>query len=359
MTPDVEGPPTDPAAPPAVIETDALVIGAGPVGLFQVFQLGLQEIRAHVVDALPMIGGQCIELYPDKPIYDIPAWPVCTGRELVDRLLAQIAPFAPQFHLGQEASSLAVRDDGRFEISTDLGTRFLARAIVIAAGVGAFQPRRLKLEGLARHERLQLHHHLGDPSRFAGRHLVVVGGGDPALDAVARLAAASPASLTLVHRRDAFQAAPALVDGLRALRASGAVRFVAGQPVSVDEAGARLQGLVLDTPEGDAVTLPLDHLLVMQGLSPRLGPLADWGLALERKQLVVDTGRFETSVPGIHAVGDVNHYAGKRKLIVCGFHEATLAAFAVGERLFPDRKLPLQYTTSSPRLQALLGVARP
>ncbi len=344
----------------APIETDAVVVGAGPVGLFQVFELGLQEVRAQLVDALPHAGGQCLELYADKPIYDIPALPFCTGRELTERLLRQIEPFGAGVHLEQQVSALAARADGRFDLATSTGTRCLAKAVVVAGGVGAFQPRRLKIDGLDRHRSAQLFEHAAGLHAHAARRIVIVGGGEAAVNAAVEAAesgAAAPASVTLVHRRDDLDASEPVLQRLRELRAAGRVVFVAGQPDSIIEERGRLAALAVLCADGTTRSLPLDALFVLLGWSPKLGPIADWGLALERKQLVVDTARFETSTPGIFAVGDINTYPGKQKLIVCGFHEATLAAFAIGERVYPDRAQPLQYTTTSTKLHQLLGVA--
>jgi thioredoxin reductase (NADPH) len=346
--------------PTATIETDAVVVGAGPVGLFQVFELGLQEVRAHIVDALPHPGGQCFELYADKPIYDIPALPVCTGRELTERLLRQIEPFGAGIHLEQQVSALAARDDGRFDVATSAGTRFVAKAVVVAGGVGAFQPRRLKIEGLDRHRGTALFEHAATLHAQASRRVVIVGGGEAAVNAAVEAAdagASAPQSITLIHRRDDLDAGAAALQRLHELRASGRVAFIAGQPEAIVEDGDALSALVILCSDGTTRTVPLDALFVLLGWSPKLGPIAQWGLALEKKQLVVDTQRFETSTPGIFAVGDVNTYPGKQKLIVCGFHEATLAAFAIGERVFPDRAQPLQYTTTSTKLHKLLGVA--
>lgn len=350
----------------APIQTDALIIGAGPVGLFQVFELGLQDIRAHVIDALPYPGGQCAELYADKPIYDIPALPVATGRELVDRLLQQIQPFAPVLHLGQEVASLQKQADADgkavFAVETNKGLRFLARTVFIAAGVGAFVPRKLKLGGIEAFEDRQLFYRTPSDEAFAGRRLVIVGGEEAAVDAAIRLAEPGrdkAASVTLVHRRDAFTAPAAQLARLQLLRESGALRVLIGQPSAIEQDGGLLQALQLDTPEDGVQSLPLDALLVCWGLSPKLGPIAKWGVALERRQVIVDTKKFETSEPGIYAVGDVNTYTGKRKLILCGFHEATLAAFGAAARLRPDDSHQTLYTTSSPRLRTLLGVAPP
>ena len=357
-------PSVDPAAtfdaPGAVIETDALVIGAGPVGLFQVFQLGLHAIQAQVVDALPQPGGQPVALYPDKPIYDIPALPVVSGQALADALQRQAAPFAPRYHLGQRVQTLAPHGDGRWRLATDAGTSFVARCVFIAAGVGAFEPRRLRLDGLPALEGVSVFHHPPAPARWAGQRLVIVGDGDAALDAALRASdphqGEAAASVLLVHRRDAFSATPERVAALRARVASGAMRFVVGQISGFEAQGPALRALTLTPPEGDDQRLPADRLLVLQGLSPRLGPIADWGLALERKLLPVSPETFATAAPGIFAVGDINHYPGKRKLIVCGFHEATLAAFAAAALLAGGQPVPLQYTTSSSRLHALLGV---
>lgn len=351
-----------------MIETDALVIGAGPVGLFQVFQLGLLEMRAHVVDVLPHLGGQCTELYPNKPIYDIPGLPVATGQELVDRLAAQAAPMKPVYHLGQMATELRAGEDGRWQVGTSAGTRFAARSVFIAAGTGAFLPRSpTSLTGLDAHLGHQAWHYSPGNAAVAGHQVVVLGDDDLALGNAMELAErgdAAPARVTLVHRRDQFRASPAVLSRFMALRASGVLHFVAGQPTALlDGRGqpaepGQVQTLEVLTPVGSPAHLPMDTLLVCLGLSPRLGPITHWGMALERKQLVVDTARLETSLPGIHAVGDVNTYPGKRKLLLCGFHEATLAAYAAAERL---RGVPvqLQYTTTSPRLHQLLGVDTP
>ena len=337
---------------------DAVVIGAGPVGLFQVFQLGLQGLSAHLIDALPQPGGQCAELYGDKPIYDIPAIADCTGQELVQRLCAQIAPFAPAWHLGERVDTVAALDQGGFLVATAHGTRLHARSVFLATGVGAFMPRQLKLPGLEAFEGSQLHYRLDDAACLAGLRIVIHGGGEAAVQQAIACASA-PASgraarITLQHRRDVFDAAPALLEELQALRAAGRIQVAIGMPSRAVQEQGRLTALELTSPEGQATQLPLDMLVVRLGLVPRLGPVADWGLQLERKQLVVDSATFATSTPGIYAVGDAITYPGKRKLIVSGFHEATLAAFGAAEWL-AGCKLPLEYTTSSERLQTLLG----
>ncbi len=345
------------------IETDALIIGAGPVGLFQVFELGLLEIKAHVIDSLGYPGGQPIELYPDKPIYDIPAIPVCTGQELTEALLRQIEPFGATFHLGQTVTSLRERADGRFFVETSAGTHFVARTIFIAAGVGAFEPRTLKIDGLAAFEGRELFHRVRNPADFAGRNLVIVGGGDSALDWTLAFAGEGPhraQSVILVHRRDEFRAAPASVARMRALCEREEMQFMVGQVTGYEERGGHLVAAKVSGGDGVTRIVPLDALLVFFGLSPRLGPIAEWNLQIERKQLVVDTEKFSTTVPGIFAVGDINTYPGKKKLILSGFHECALAAFAAAAIVFPDKgRIHLQYTTTSPKLHKVLGVETP
>ena len=344
------------------IETDAVIIGAGPVGLFQVFELGLLEIKAHVIDSLAYPGGQCVELYPDKPIYDIPAVPVCTGQELTDSLLRQIEPFGAVFHFGQEVTAVQKRDDGRFFVQTSKGTEFLTKTIFIAAGVGAFQPRLLKVEGLEKYHGSQLHYRVKNPSEFAGKNIVIVGGGDSALDWALEFAKDSPhkaESVILIHRRDGFKAAPSSVAKMKQLCDDLEMQFVVGQVTGIEEQGGKLSGAKVTGPDGITRVVPMDLMLVFFGLSPKLGPIAEWGLDIERKQLKVDTEKFSTSVPGIFAVGDINIYPGKKKLILSGFHECALAAFGAAPFIFPDKKIHLQYTTTSPKLHKVLGVETP
>ena len=344
------------------IETDAVIVGAGPVGLFQVFELGLLEVKAHIIDSLAYPGGQCIELYPDKPIYDIPAVPMCTGRELTDNLLKQIEPFGATFHLGQEVTVVRKLEDGRFHVETSKGTRFIAKAIFIAGGVGSFQPRLLKVEGLDKYDGTQLHYRVKNPAQFAGKNLVIVGGGDSALDWSLNFAQEGPnkaESVILIHRRDGFKAAPASVARMRELCEAYEMQFLVGQVTGIEEAGGRLTQIKVTGSDGITRLVPLDVLLVFFGLSPKLGPIAEWGLALERKQVVVDTEKFETNIPGIFAVGDVNTYPGKKKLILSGFHEAALAAFGAAPYIFPEKRILLQYTTTSPKLHKVLGVETP
>jgi thioredoxin reductase (NADPH) len=344
------------------IETDAVIVGAGPVGLFQVFELGLLEIKAHIIDSLAYPGGQCIELYPDKPIYDIPAVPMCTGKELTDNLLKQIEPFGATFHLGQEVTQLAKRDDGRFDVETSKGTRFVTRTVFIAGGVGSFQPRTLRVDGIDKFLDTQLFYRVRNPAQFAGKNLVIVGGGDSALDWTLNFVQEGPhkaESVILMHRRDDFRAAPASVAKMRELCEAYEMQFVVGQATGFEEEGGRLTKLKVTGSDGVTRVMPLDMLLVFFGLSPKLGPIADWGLGIDRKQLVVDTEKFETTVPGIFAVGDINIYPGKKKLILSGFHEAALAAFGAAPYVFPEKRILLQYTTTSPKLHKVLGVETP
>ena len=340
------------------IQTDAVIIGAGPVGLFQVFELGLLEIKAHVIDSLPEAGGQCIELYPDKPIYDIPAIPVCTGRELTNNLLKQIEPFGAQFHLGQEVSTLEQQADGRFLIGTSKDKHFLSKTVFIAAGVGAFQPRILKLDGIEGFENKQVFYQVKNPEQFIGKKIVICGGGDAALD-WALYFADKAASVTLIHRRDDFKAAPASIAKMRELCALQKMTLLIGQVTSYEVEQGRMTKIAFTNIDGQTQLIPMDDLLIFFGLSPKLGPIADWGLEIDRKQIAVDTEKFQTSIPGIYAVGDINVYPGKKKLILSGFHEAALAAFAAAAYLNPEKPIQLQYTTTSPKLHKVLGVTPP
>lgn len=342
------------------IKTDVVIIGAGPCGLFQVFELGLLDIHAHVVDTLPEIGGQCAALYPEKPIYDIPALPVVGARELVDRLAEQIRPFKPDFHLGEMVVQLEREPDGAFSLETSAGTRFRARAVVVAGGLGSFQPRPLRLPGVKGYEGVNVEYKVLDKSRYRGRAVAILGGGDSALDWALDLAPLAK-SLTLVHRREGFRAQPVSVERLRALAAAEPerIRIVIGRVSGLIEEGGALGGIKVEPFEKDAAkrAVRFDDLLVFYGLSPNLGPIAEWGLGVEKRQIPVDTEKFQTSVPGIFAIGDVNTYPGKKKLILSGFHEAALVAFAVQKHLDPDARQFLQYTTTSPVMHERLGVS--
>jgi thioredoxin reductase (NADPH) len=332
-----------------------VIIGAGPCGLFQVFELGLLGIAAHVVDSLAHPGGQCTELYPDKPIYDIPALPVCGAQELVDRLLQQIKPFKPQFHLGQEVVEFARLDSGRFLVRTAAGMSFDAGTVVIAAGLGSFQPRRLGIEGIEGFEGGAIQYRVKNAADLAGKRLVIFGGGDSALDWTLELLPRA-ASVDLVHRRSEFRAAPASVAKMREQVAAGRMQCFEGLPHSLIVSDGALRGVNIKNSTGAVQALAAEQLLVFFGLHPKLGPIAEWGLALEKRALKVDPEKFQTSLPGVFAVGDINTYPGKKKLILSGFHEAALAAFAIQHHLYPQKKQFLQYTTTSPVMHQRLGV---
>jgi len=341
---------------PSPIETDALVIGAGPVGLFQVFELGLQEIHAHMVDTLPYVGGQCMALYADKPIYDIPGLPHCTGRELITRLEQQASPFKPVFHLKQLIKSMQQRADKRWLVGTTDQTAFLAKTVFIAAGVGAFTPRKLALPELDVFEGKQVFYTPRELPDMQGKHVVVVGGDDGALQSSLNAVSLQASSVTLVHRRSTLDAEEVLLKAFHEAVAVEQIQFITAQITHALTAEHQVTGLQLQGIDGNIRQIPCDHILVQLGLSPQLGPLADWGLDMARKQLNVNTEDFSTSASGIFAVGDINTYPGKRKLIVSGFHEATLAAYGAAAYLRPGQKIPLEYTTASPRLHRLLGV---
>ena len=339
-----------------MINTDVVIVGAGPCGLFQVFELGLLGLKAEVVDSIRQPGGQCTELYPDKPIYDIPAIPVCTGDELTEGLMKQIAPFEAGMHLGEEVTVVQRQDDDSFLVETSGGKQFNAKAVVIAAGVGSFQPRPLRAKNSPDYEGMSLHYRVRDPQQFAGKRLAILGGGDSALDWVIELAGIAE-RITLIHRRDEYRAVPASVDKMRELVAAGKMDVIESAKVSeMHGSDGELKSITVQPKEGDAVEVEVDQVLAFFGLAPKLGPIADWGLDINRKTINVDTEKFETSEPGIYAVGDINFYPGKKKLILCGFHEAALAAFAIKQRIEPDRKVHLQYTTTSPIMHERLGV---
>ena len=340
------------------IEADAVIVGAGPVGLFQVFELGLLEIKAHVIDSLPAVGGQCVELYPDKPIYDIPAVPSYTGLELTENLMKQIEPFGPTFHLGEEVVKVERREDGRFDLETSIGKKFITKTVFIAAGVGAFQPRTLKVDGIEQFENSQLFYRVKDPELFRGKNLVVCGGGDSALDWALKLVDIAE-SVILLHRREEYRAAPASVSKMKDLCEEYCMQALTGQVTGYESQDGKLTEIKVTGLDGVTRRLPLDCLLVFFGLSPKLGPIAEWGLEIDRRQIVVDTEKFQTNIPGIFAVGDINIYLGKKKLILSGFHEAALAAFAAAPYVFPEKKVHLQYTTTSPKLHKVLGVETP
>ncbi len=339
------------------IKTDAVIIGAGPCGLFQVFELGLHGIHAHVVDSMRAVGGQCIELYPDKPIYDIPAVPVCSAAELIERLMEQIKPFDPTFHLDQEVTEVIGDGSGPFTVKTAAGTVFEARTVFVAGGVGSFQPRRLRVEGADELEDRHLFYRVRDPARFEGKDIVICGAGDSALDWVLELAPKAK-SVVQIHRTDQYRAAPASVARMKELVAEGRmdlIEFGLVKELEVEDGALRAIDVEIDKKERRRIEL--DDLLVFFGLAPKLGPIANWGLGITRRAVEVDTEKFQTNIPGIFAIGDINTYPGKKKLILSGFHEAALAAIAAKAHIEPGKKVHLQYTTTSPLLHKRLGVA--
>jgi thioredoxin reductase (NADPH) len=342
-----------------VIETDVVIVGAGPVGLFAVFELGLLDIKAHLVDILPKIGGQCAELYPEKPIYDIPGFPIITGQGLVDNLLRQIEPFKPTFHLNEMVAgleTLSTAEAPRFRVVTDAGKTFACKAILIAAGGGSFQPKKPPIENIDAYENTGVFYAVRKMDAFRDKRVLIVGGGDSALDWTVNLQPLAQ-RLTLLHRRDAFRAAPDSVNKMRALVGDKAMDLELGQVVALKGPAPNLEAAVVRRDDGTTFEVPCDVLLPFFGLTMKLGPIAEWGLNLNENLIPVDTEKFETSVPGIFAVGDINTYPGKLKLILSGFHEVALAAQKVHRYVYPDKKLTFQYTTSSTSLQKKLGVA--
>ena len=341
------------------IETDVVIVGAGPIGLFAVFELGLLDIKAHLIDILPKVGGQCAELYPEKPIYDIPGFAVVTGQGLVDNLMAQIEPFHPTFHLGdmvESVETLGTADAPRFRIRTDAGTTFSCKSVIIAAGGGSFQPKKPPIENIEAYEGTGVFYSVRKMEMFRKKKILIVGGGDSALDWTVNLQPLAR-RLTLLHRRDAFRAAPHTVERMRALVAGGDMDLHLGQVVALKGPAPVLEAVIVRRDDGSTLEIPCDVMLPFFGLTMKLGPVAQWGLNLNENLIPVDTEKFETSVPGIFAIGDINHYPGKLKLILSGFHEGALAAQKVHRYVYPERKLLFQYTTSSTSLQKKLGVA--
>ncbi len=340
---------------PAPIETDAVIIGAGPCGLFAVFELGLLDIKAHVIDILDRPGGQCAELYPEKPIYDIPGLPIVTGQGLTDSLMAQIKPFGATFHYSQRVDQLAKLEDGRFRLKTDLGTEFIAKVVVVAAGGGSFTPKRPPLAGIEAFEGTSVFYSVRRMDDFRDKDVLVVGGGDSALDWTLNLQPVAK-SLTLLHRRDDFRGAPHSVEQMRALVRDGKVSLLIGQMTALKGGDGALSAITVKTKDGET-DVAANRLLPFFGLTMKLGPVADWGLNLNENLVLVDTEKFETNTPGIFAIGDINWYPGKLKLILSGFHEAALMAQAAHKIVYPGKKLLFQYTTSSSSLQKKLGVS--
>ncbi len=340
------------------IHTDVVIIGAGPVGLFQIFELGLLNIRAHVIESLDKPGGQCAELYPDKPIYDIPALPVIGAQQLVDNLMEQAKPFDPVFHFGQQVIKVEKIAENEFFLLTSTGQEFISKAVIIAGGVGAFEPVKLKIPDVDQYLGSQIHYSIKDPSAFDGKDIVVLGGGDSALDWALSLRETA-GSVLLIHRSEKFKAAPASVEKMRTLCENFEMQFLSGNVTQLLSSDSGLNGIEVTSLDGVKRRVELDELLVFFGLSPKLGPIKDWGIDLHRNQLKVDTEKFQTSVEGVYAIGDINWYPGKKKLILSGFHEAALAAFAIKAQLEPGKKVALQYTTTSSVMHERLGVSDP
>ena len=337
------------------IETDVVVVGAGPVGLFAVFELGLLDLKCHLIDILDRPGGQCAELYPEKPIYDIPAWPEISGQGLTDRLMEQIAPFDPQFHFNRMVSAVEKQEDGSFVVTTDEDEKIKAKVVVIAAGGGSFQPKRPPVPGIEAFEDESVFYSVRRMEEFRGHDILIVGGGDSALDWTLSLQPIAK-SLTLLHRRDVFRAAPDSVNKMNALVDEGKMTLQLGQVTGLNGNDGMVSSADVKTKEGDQIQVPCTRVLPFFGLTMKLGPIADWGLNLHENLLPVDTEKFATSEPGIYAIGDINTYPGKLKLILSGFHEAALMAHAAKKHISPDERIVFQYTTSSTSLQKKLGV---
>ena len=335
--------------------TDVVIIGAGPVGLFAVFELGLLDLKTHLIDILDRPGGQCAELYPEKPIYDIPALPVVSGQELTDRLMEQIRPFKPVFHFSQMAASLQKQEDGSWRVTTDTGTVIDAKVVVIAAGGGSFVPKKPSIPGIDAYEGQSVFYAVRKMEQFWGKHLVIAGGGDSALDWTLNLQPLA-ARITLVHRRDDFRAAPDSIKKMRTLVAENKMAIEIASITGLSGTNGQLQSVSLQSKERGDYAVEADCLLAFYGLTMKLGPIGDFGLNLHENLVPVDTEKFETATPGIFAIGDINHYPGKLKLILSGFHEAALMAQQAFRYVYPERKLRFQYTTSSSDLQSKLGV---
>lgn len=336
------------------IQTDVIIVGAGPIGLFAVFELGLYDMKCHLVDILDRVGGQCAELYPEKPIYDIPAIPVCTGTELIDRLMEQIKPFNPAFHMSQMAEKMEKLPDGKWRVTTDRGTILEAPVVVLAAGGGSFVPKKMPVKGIDEFEGKSVHYSVKKMDAFKGKNVVICGGGDSALDWAINLQPVAE-KVTLIHRRDEFRAAPDSVGKMRGLVSEGAMDLKIANVVGVSGADGQIQSISLKEEGKDPYDMPCNALLAFYGLTMKLGPVAAFGVQFENELIPVDTATFETNLPGVFAIGDINVYPGKMKLILSGFHEAALMAKKAFGYVHPDKKYRFQYTTSSSNLHNKLG----
>ncbi len=340
---------------PEIIETDCLIIGAGPVGLFAVFELGLLDIKCDVIDILDRPGGQCAELYPDKPIYDIPGIPEISGDDLTKSLMKQIKPFQPEFHLSTIVNELKKINDDLWEVITDSEKIFHTKVVVIAAGGGSFQPKKPPIDAIDDYEGKSVFYSIKNIEKFENKEIAIIGGGDSALDWVLALYEKSK-KLTLIHRRKDFRAAPDTVNKVMELIENGSINFQLGQVKKLKGDEGILESIVCKNIDDEKV-IKCDVMLPFFGLTMKLGPIADWGLNLELNLIKVDTETFETNQKGIFAIGDINYYPGKLKLILCGFHEGALMAQKAHKYIFPDKKLIFQYTTSSTKLKKKLGVS--
>jgi thioredoxin reductase (NADPH) len=338
------------------LQTDVVIIGAGPAGLFAVFELGLLDLKAHLVDILDRPGGQCTELYPEKPIYDIPALPIVTGQELVDKLMEQIKPFHPTFHFGEMAAGLTRLPDGRWKLTTDAGKEIIAPVVVVAAGAGSFVPKRPPIPGIEAYESTSVHYAVRKMEALRDKNILIAGGGDSALDWTLNLAPLAK-SLTLVHHRDGFRAAQHSVNQMRELAASGKINFHVASVKALHGEKGQLSAVTLSGHDKKEWQVDIDAFLPFFGLTIKLGPIAEFGIGLHENLIPVDTAKFESEQPGIFGIGDIITYPGKLKLILSGFHEAALMAQAAFHICRPNEKLRFQYTTSSSNLQKKLGVA--
>lgn len=327
-----------------MIQTDILIIGAGPTGLFAVFEAGLLKLKCHLIDALPQPGGQCAEIYPKKPIYDIPAFPEILAGDLVDNLMKQIEPFQPGFTLGERAETIETQEDGSFIVTTNKGTKHHAPIVAIAGGLGSFEPRKPKLEKLAFYEDKGLAYMIKDPEVYRGKRVVIAGGGDSALDWSIYLAEVA-SEVTLVHRRNEFRGALDSVEKVQELKNQGKIKLLTPAEIVALEGDKKLEAV--QVKKGEVTTrVEVDAFIALFGLAPKLGPIGDWGLEIEKNAIKVDNSLdYQTNIPGIYAIGDVNTYPGKLKLILCGFHEATLMCQSAYQRIFPDKRYVMKYTT--------------
>lgn len=327
-----------------MIKTDILIIGAGPCGLFTVFEAGLLKMRCHLIDSLPQAGGQCSEIYPKKPIYDIPGFPSILAGDLVSNLLEQIAPFEPRFTFGERAETVERLDGGHFRLTTNKGTVIQAPVIAIAAGLGCFEPRKPPIENIQQFEDKGVEYIIRNPEIYRDKRVIVAGGGDSALDWTIYLADLAK-EITLVHRRKRFRAAPDSVEKMEQLVKAGKVKLITdAQAVGLNGNGKLSEVLIQEKGKSPEI-YPTDHFIPLFGLSPKLGPIADWGLNVKKNAIEVDTFDYSTNVDGIYAIGDINTYPGKLKLILCGFHEATLMVQSAFKKVFPDKKITFKYTT--------------